>query len=118
MNCYDCFFFCVKIDKHLNEVPFCTRFNKSIPMSNFVYNFFCFDTELPYRSVCNEQSKNNRVTIGIQQQTIDVYRDSHDDRLQQTFSIKLNEKSNKRQNNRKKTMSNEKQLRNVSLYDF
>lgn len=82
MNCYECMYFTVKVDKHLYEVPFCTRYNKSIPMDYFVYNFFCVDADLPYRSEHNEPKRDNRFVVEKHQQTIDNYGDVYVTRSQ------------------------------------
>jgi len=118
MNCYECAYFIVKIDNHLNEIPYCSRFNKSMPMSNFVYNFFCFDSDLPYRSERNEPRRNNRFVVEKHQQTIDNYGNIYDTRSQQTFNSKKSKISNKRWNGRQRTSFNKRKLSNVSLYDF
>lgn len=118
MNCYECAYFIVKIDKHLNEIPYCSRFNKSMPISNFVYNFFCVDANLPYRSENNEPKRNNRFVVEKHQQTIDNYGDLYGTRSQQTNNNKEHETFNKRRDNKQRTSFNKRKLSNVSLYDF
>ena len=118
MNCYECIYFTVRVDNHLYEVPYCTKYKKKIPVDYFVYNFFCFDSELPYRSESNEPKRNNRIVIEKQQQTIDKYGVIYDVNLQQTKYSNELKTFNKRRNSRKRTNTNKRKFCNVSLYDF
>lgn len=108
MNCYDCEYFKLKCSKHLEEVPYCEKYNKEIPRNHFAYNFFCWDSSLKYKEVKDEPSSSNNFNGKKPQTLLDSYGIEYDVKYNIFNSNSKSASSSKSRRNRKKRDRNKK----------